>query len=120
MAKIEFTRLEQATIGQREAIIQEMRKPSYTPVRTGRLRRSIKPEPIIDTPDGLVAPISYVNYGIYPDFGTKFQRPQEFSIRAIEAVNNTELNDLAEAAMLDINDAILESLPPSATVTTIL
>jgi len=120
MAKIEFTRLDQATIGQRQAIIEQMRKPGFTPVRTGRLKKSIKPEPLVDTPNGIQAPISYVSYGVYPDFGTKFQSAQEFSIRAIKAVNKSELDELAEAAMLDINDAILDTLPPSTQVTTTL
>jgi len=120
MAKIEFTRLQQATIGFRRAIIEQMRKAGFTPVRTGRLKKSIKPEPLVDTPNGIVAPISYVSYGVFPDFGTKFQRPQEFSSRAIDAVNKNELDELAKAALLDVNDAILDTLPPSAQVTTTL
>ena len=38
MAKIEFTRLDQATMGQRQAIIEQMRKPGFVPTRTGRLK----------------------------------------------------------------------------------
>jgi hypothetical protein len=58
MAKIEFTRLDQATMGQRQAIIEQMRKPGFVPTRTGRLKKSIKPEPIVYTKDGIVAHIS--------------------------------------------------------------
>ena len=100
----QFVLLDQELIGLQEAIVQEMRK--LAPSRTGRLRRSIKPQNIIDTPQGLQAPIKYVQYGRYPDFGTKYQRAQRFTERAQETELNKQRNAIGEAAGKDILNAL--------------
>ena len=96
----QFILLDQEILGLQEAITQEMRK--LAPVRTGRLKRSIKPQPIIDTPQGLQAPIKYVQYGRYPDFGTKYQAAQRFTERAQEKVVDASMGEVAEAAGKDV------------------
>ncbi len=96
----QFILLDQEILGLQEAITQEMRK--LAPVRTGRLKRSIKPQPIIDTPQGLQAPIKYVQYGRYPDFGTKYQAAQKFTERSQEKVVNASSNAIGEAAGKDV------------------
>ena len=96
----QFILLDQEILGLQEAITQEMRK--LAPVRTGRLKRSIKPQAIIDTPQGLQAPIKYVQYGRYPDFGTKYQAAQRFTERAQEKVVDASMGGVAEAAGKDV------------------
>ena len=96
----QFILLDQEILGLQEAISQEMRK--LAPSRTGRLKRSIKPQPIIDTPQGLQAPIKYVQYGRYPDFGTIYQAAQRFTERAQEKVVSTQMAAVAEAAGKDV------------------
>jgi HK97 gp10 family phage protein len=100
----EFILLDQQLIGLQEAIVQEMRK--LAPVETGRLKRSIKPQPIIDTPQGLQAPIKYVQYGRYPDFGTKYQKAQRFTERSQEKVVAQQQNAIGEAAGKDVLNAL--------------
>lgn len=100
----EFRLLDQELIGLQTAIAQEMRK--LAPRDTGRLARSIKPQPIIDTPQGLQAPIKYVQYGRYPDFGTKFQKAQRFTERSQEKVVAQQQNAIAEAAGKDVLNAL--------------
>ena len=100
----EFRLLDQELIGLQTAIAQEMRK--LAPRDTGRLARSIKPQPIIDTPQGLQAPIKYVQYGRYPDFGTKFQKAQRFTERSQEKVVAQQQNAIAEAAGRDVLNAL--------------
>ena len=99
-----FVLLDQELIGLQEAIAQEMRK--IAPRRTGRLARSIKPQPIINTPQGLQAPIKYVNYGQFPDFGTKYQPAQRFTERSQERVLAKQQNAIAEAAGKDVLNAL--------------
>ena len=96
----EFVYLDQELIGLQEAIVQQMRK--LAPVETGRLKRSIKPQAIIDTPQGLQAPIKYVQYGRYPDFGTKYQRAQMFTERAQQTELDKQRNVIGEAAGEDV------------------
>ena len=96
----QFILLDQEILGLQEAISQEMRK--LAPVRTGNLKRSIKPQPIIDTPQGLQAPIKYISYGIFPDFGTKYQAAQRFTERAQEKVVGMSMGEVAEAAGKDV------------------
>ena len=96
----EFVYLDQELIGLQEAIVQQMRK--IAPVETGRLKRSIKPQPIINTPQGLQAPIKYVQYGRYPDFGTKYQRAQMFTERAQQTELDKQRNAIGEAAGKDV------------------
>jgi len=108
-----FVYLDQELIGMQEAISQEMRK--LAPVRTGNLRRSIKPQAIIDTPQGLQAPIKYISYGQFPDFGTKYQRAQRFTERAQEKVVNRQMAAVAEAAGKDVLNML--DLPNEINVT---
>ena len=96
----EFRLLDQELIGLQEAIVQQMRK--IAPRDTGRLRKSIKPERIIDTPQGLRAPIKYINYGQFPDFGTRYQRAQLFTQRSQEIELAKQQNAIAEAAGRDV------------------
>ena len=100
----EFVLLDQELIGLQEAISQKMEQ--IAPARTGNLRRSIKPQPIIDTPQGLQAPIKYVPYGQFPDFGTKYQRAQQFTQRSQEIELEKQRNAIAEAAGKDVLNAL--------------
>ena len=99
-----FVYLDQELIGLQEAISQKMRQ--LAPVETGRLKRSIKPQPIIDTPQGLQAPIKYVQYGRYPDFGTIYQRAQRFTERAQKEELAKQRTAIAEAAGKDVLEMI--------------
>tara|TARA_R110002153_G_scaffold16863_1_gene59125 strand:- start:623 stop:976 length:354 start_codon:yes stop_codon:yes gene_type:complete len=96
----QFVYLDQELLGLQTAIAQQMRV--LAPVETGRLKRSIRPQPIIDTPQGLQAPIKYVQYGRYPDFGTKYQRAQMFTERAQETELNKQKNAIGMAAGEDV------------------
>ena len=109
----QFVYLDQEILGLQEAITQEMRK--LAPVRTGRLKRSIKPQAIIDTPQGLQAPIKYVQYGRYPDFGTKYQAAQKFTERSQEKVVNAQGAAIGEAAGKDVLNML--DLPTTIDIT---
>ena len=109
----QFILLDQQILGLQEAISQEMRK--LAPSRTGKLKRSIKPQPIIDTPQGLQAPIKYIGYGQFPDFGTKYQAAQRFTERAQEKVVSTQMAAVAEAAGKDVLDML--DLPTNIDIT---
>ncbi len=100
----EFTLLDNELVGLQEAIVQRMRQ--IAPSRTGNLRRSIKPQPIIDTPQGLQAPIRYISYGQFPDFGTKYQKAQRFTERAQEEELAKQQNAIGEAAGKDVLNAL--------------
>lgn len=108
-----FVYLDQEILGLQEAISQEMRK--LAPVRTGRLKRSIAPQAIIDTPQGLQAPIKYIGYGQFPDFGTKYQAAQRFTERAQEKVVNAQMAAVAEAAGKDVLNML--DLPTNIDIT---
>jgi len=95
-----FVLLDQELVDLQEAIAQQMVK--LAPVETGRLKRSIKPQSIISTPQGLQAPIKYVSYGQFPDFGTKYQRAQMFTERAQVIELNKYKNAIGEAAGKDV------------------
>lgn len=99
-----FVLLDQELLGLQEAISQEMRK--LAPRRTGRLARSIKPQPIINTPQGIQAPIKYVSYGRFPDFGTKYQAAQRFTERSQEKILAQQQNAIGEAAGKDVLNAL--------------
>ena len=73
----QFVNLDSELVGLQVAIAQAMRQKA--PSRTGNLKRSIKPQKLINTPQGIQAPITYINYGQFPDFGTKYQKAQEFT-----------------------------------------
>lgn len=103
---MEWRLLDQEVIGLQEAIAATMRKNGYAPVETGRLRRSIKTLPIIDTPEGLKAPIQYVGYGVYPDLGTKYQPAQRFTERAEELELRKQAEAIGEAAGYDVLNAL--------------
>ena len=77
---MDFTLLDISIEQYQEAVAARMQK--IAPVRTGKLRTSIKPMPVVQTPQGVKAPIEYVRYGIYPDLGTKYQSAQKFTERA--------------------------------------
>lgn len=117
MAAVEFNNLEQQMIGLQTEIAQTMRKRGFVPVDTGRLRKSIKTLPVVDTPKGIVAPIQYAAYGVYPDLGTKFQRAQRFVERAEKQALNKQQQAVAEAAAKDVANSIDEILPDSFEVT---
>lgn len=99
---MEWRLLDQEVIGLQEAIAQTMRKSGFVPVDTGRLRKSIKTLPIIDTPQGIKAPIQYVDYGIFPDLGTKYQPAQRFTERAEELELRKQAEAIGEAAGYDV------------------
>ena len=99
-----FVLLDQELVGLQRAIVDQMRK--IAPVRTGALKRSIKPERLINTPEGIKAPIKYINYGIFPDFGTRYQRAQMFTERA----QQTELNKQREAIGMAAGKDVLNDL----------
>lgn len=117
MAAVEFTNLEQSIIGLQTEIAQTMRKRGFVPVDTGRLRRSIKTLPVVDTPKGIVAPIQYAGYGIFPDLGTKFQPAQRFTERAEKQALAKQQEAVAEAAAQDIANSLEQILPDNVTVT---
>jgi len=96
----QFVNLDNELLGLQTAIAQEMRK--LAPVRTGNLKRSIKPQAIIDTPQGLQAPIKYIGYGRFPDFGTKYQAAQKFTERSQEKVLDAQSAAIGEAAGKDV------------------
>lgn len=96
----EFVLLDNELVGLQQAIVQRMRQ--IAPVRTGKLKRSITPQPIIDTPQGLQAPIKYINYGQFPDFGTKYQSAQRFTERAQREELEKQRNAIGEAAGKDV------------------
>ena len=100
----EFILLDQELVDLQEAIAQQMAK--LAPVETGRLKRSIKPQSIINTPQGLQAPIRYVPYGQFPDFGTKYQRAQMFTEKAQVIELNKYKNAIGEAAGKDVLNAL--------------
>lgn len=96
----EFVLLDNELVGLQQAIVQRMRQ--IAPSRTGKLKRSIAPQPIIDTPQGLQAPIKYINYGQFPDFGTKYQAAQRFTERAQKEELEKQRNAIGEAAGKDV------------------
>ena len=117
MAEFEYRLLDQEVIGLQEAIAQTMRKSGFAPVDTGRLRRSIKTLPVVETKDGIQAPISYINYGIFPDLGTKYQRAQLFTERAQATELNKQQQAIAEAAGRDVANYLDTILPDNVTIT---
>jgi hypothetical protein len=116
MAKLEYTLLDAQATGLAIAIAQTMRKSDYAPVDTGRLRKSIKTLPVVETKNGIQAPIGYVGYGVYPDLGTKYQRAQLFTQRAQEFELNKQSQALATAAGQDIANFIDDSIPNTITI----
>lgn len=117
MAAVDFRLLDQEIIGLQESIAQTMRKRGYAPVDTGRLRRSIKTLPVVQTKNGIQAPIQYVGYGRYPDLGTKFQPAQRFTERAEKLELRKQQDAIAEAAAQDVANSLEQILPNNVTIT---
>jgi HK97 gp10 family phage protein len=116
MAKLEFTLLDAQATGLAIAIAETMRKSGYAPVETGKLRKSIRTLPVVDTKNGIQAPIGYIGYGIYPDLGTKYQRAQKFTERAQEDMLAQQSQALATSAGQDIANFIDDVLPSTITI----
>ena len=104
MAELENIHLERAMLGMSEAVASCMR--SNVPVDTGRLKRSIKVGQLIDTPRGLSEPISFLQYGIFTDKGTRFIPAQNWVGRSIDEVIDAQMRKVADGAAHDIADAI--------------
>jgi len=115
MAKLETINLEQAMLGMSQAVAARMR--SNVPVDTGRLKRSIKVGPVIETPNGLSEPISFLQYGIFTDKGTKFIPAQNWVGRSIDQVIDAQMNEVADAAAKDVAEAVKDALPTNVDVT---
>jgi len=112
---MEFNNLESEINKVNKELAAEIRKLS--PVDTGRLKRSIEAESPIESPAGIVAPISLLSYYIFPDLGTKFQRAQKFVERAQTNVIGSEISNIALAAAEDIADELDTVLPKQTTIT---
>ena len=104
MAELENIHLERAMLGMSEAVASRMR--SNVPVDTGRLKRSIKVGQLIDTPRGLSEPISFLEYGIFTDRGTKFIPAQNWVGRSIDEVIDAQMREVADGAAHDVADYI--------------
>ena len=115
MAELEYIHLERELLGMSEAIASRMR--TNVPVDTGRLKRSIKVNPLIETPNGLTEPISFLQYGIFTDRGTKFIPAQYWVNRSIDEVINEQMQQVADGAAHDVADYIRETLPKNTNVT---
>ena len=102
MVKLENINLDRAMLGMSEAVAARMRV--NVPVDTGRLRRSIKVNPLIETPEGITAPISFLEYGIYTDRGTKFIPAQHWVDRSIDEVIDQQLEAVSQASAQDSAD----------------
>ena len=96
----QFVNLDSELVGLQTAIVQAMRQKA--PSRTGNLRRSIKPQKLINTPQGIQAPITYINYGQFPDFGTKYQKAQEFTEKSQEQELQKQRDAIGRAAGEDV------------------
>ena len=112
---MEFKNLENEIDKVNEQLADEIRK--LAPKDTGRLARSIKAKNPIETPKGITAPIELVNYYVFPNFGTKFQRAQKFVERGQEIILNKEIGDIAEAAAEDVVVSLETVLPSQVDLT---
>jgi len=115
MAELDFKLLDNAVEQLQENIANRMAK--IAPVRTGKLRNSIKPLPVVQTPNGIKAPITYVPYGVFPDLGTKYQKAQRFTQRAEEEEFRIYQQELAEAAGRDVANYLDDVLPNNINIT---
>ena len=107
MAELENIHLERAMLGMSQAVSERMR--SNVPVDTGRLKRSIKVGQLVETPKGLTEPISFLQYGIFTDQGTKFIPAQYWVDRSIDEVIDAQMREVADGAAHDVADAIGET-----------
>jgi hypothetical protein len=112
---MEFNNLEDEINDVNRKLAAEIKKLS--PVATGRLKRSINTKRTIETPQGIVAPISLLGYYIFPDAGTKFQRAQRFVERAQSNVIDKEIQDIANAAAEDVANELDRFLPDEIDLT---
>ena len=115
MAELENIHLKREMLGMSQAVATRMR--ANVPVDTGRLKRSIKVEPLIETPNGLSEPISFLEYGIFTDRGTKFIPAQNWVGRSIDEVIDQQMRDVSDAAAHDIADTIGDMLPTDIDLT---
>ena len=104
MAELENIHLERAMLGLSEAVASRMR--TNVPVDTGRLKRSIKVGQLVETPKGLSEPISFLQYGIFTDQGTKFIPAQYWVNRSIDEVIDAQMREVADGAAHDVADMI--------------
>ena len=115
MAELENIHLEQAMLGMSQAVAARMRV--NVPVDTGRLKRSIKVGQVVETPQGLTEPISFLQYGIFTDQGTKFIPAQYWVDRSIDEVIDAQMREVADAAAHDVADYIGKTLPDNIDIT---
>lgn len=115
MVKLQNIHLERAMLGMSQAVAERMR--SNVPVDTGRLKRSIRVQPLVETPNGLSEPISFLEYGIFTDQGTKFIPAQHWVDRSIDEVIDRQMREIADAAAHDIADTIGKILPKDIDLT---
>jgi len=115
MAELKNIHLEQAMLGMSQAVAARMR--NNVPVDTGRLKRSIKVGKLIETPAGLSEPISFLEYGIFTDQGTKFIPAQRWVDRSIDEVIDEQMREVADAAAHDVADYIGDALPNNINLT---
>lgn len=112
---MEFNNLENEIDKVNKELAAEIRKLS--PVDSGALKRSVKAQSAIESPEGITAPISLLNYYIFPDLGTKFQSAQKFIERAQTNVIGKEINDIALAAAEDVSADLATVLPKEVDLT---
>lgn len=103
MAELENIHLERSLLGLSQAVASRMR--ANVPVDTGRLKRSIKVGQLVETPQGLTEPISFLQYGIFTDQGTKFIPAQYWVDRSIDEVIDAQMKQVADGAAHDVADA---------------
>ena len=116
MAKVSFLNFEQRMLGLSDSIAELMRNKA--PVDTGALKRSIKVEPLIESRGGLTQPISFLEYGIYTNYGTKRGiKATHWIDQSIEDVLNRQMQGIAEAAAQDIGSSISKSIPREIDIT---
>ena len=115
MAELENIHLERSLLGLSEAVASRMR--TNVPVDTGKLKRSIKVGRLVETPKGLSEPISFLQYGIYTDRGTKFIPAQRWVDRSIDEVIDAQMREVADGAAHDVADYIGKVLPENIDLT---
>ena len=115
MAELENIHLERSLLGLSQAVASRMR--ANVPVATGRLKRSIKVGQLVETPQGLTEPISFLQYGIFTDQGTKFIPAQYWVDRSIDEVIDAQMREVADAAAHDVADYIGKTLPDNIDIT---
>lgn len=95
---LDFVQLDQAIIGLQDAIVTNMRRSA--PKDTGALRRSIRPEKYVDTPQGIQAPISFLNYGAIQN--SPYGKHTGWIDSSIDRAIAAQENAIADAGVSDI------------------